>query len=72
WVRDKGQCAYVGPGGRRCNATHNLQIDHYPVPYARGGPNKADNLRLLCAKHNRYTAAEVYGERHMARYYRQE
>ncbi len=68
WVRDKGQCAFVGPGGRRCNATHNLELDHYPVPYARGGPNKADNLRLLCAKHNRYTAAEVYGERHMARY----
>jgi 5-methylcytosine-specific restriction endonuclease McrA len=68
WVRDKGQCAYVGPGGRMCNATHNLQLDHYPVPYARGGPNAASNLRLLCGKHNRFTADEVYGRQHMAKY----
>ena len=68
WVRDKGQCAYVGPGGRRCNATHNLQIDHYPIPYARGGPNAASNLRLLCGKHNRFTAEEVYGRLYMAKY----
>jgi len=72
WVRDKGQCAYVGTCGKRCNATHNLQLDHYPIPYARGGPNKADNLRLLCAKHNRYMAAEVFGRAQLARYYRQE
>ena len=72
WVRDKGQCAYVGPGGRRCNATHNLQIDHYPVPYARGGPNTSSNLRLLCGKHNRFTAEKVYGRQHMAKYHRQE
>jgi 5-methylcytosine-specific restriction endonuclease McrA len=67
WVRDKGQCAFVGSGGKRCNATHNLQLDHYPVPYARGGPNIACNLRLLCGKHNRFTAKEVYGKRHMAK-----
>jgi hypothetical protein len=74
WVRDKGQCAYVGPGGKTCNATHNLQLDHYPIPHARGGPNTASNLRLLCAKHNRYTAAEVYGRQHMAKHavYKQE
>ena len=68
WVRDKGQCAYVGPGGKRCNSTRNLQIDHYPIPYARGGPNAASNLRLLCRKHNRFTAEEVYGRQHMAKY----
>jgi len=67
WVRDRGQCVYVGPGGKRCNAMHNLQLDHYPIPYARGGPNTASNLRLLCSKHNRYTAAEVYGNAHMER-----
>jgi 5-methylcytosine-specific restriction endonuclease McrA len=68
WVRDKGQCAFMGPGGKRCNATHNLQFDHYPVPYARGGPNIACNLRLLCGKHNRFAAEEVYGKVHMAGY----
>jgi 5-methylcytosine-specific restriction endonuclease McrA len=72
WVRDKGQCAFVGPSGRRCMATHNLQIDHYPTPYARGGPNTASNLRLLCAKHNQHTAEEVFGERHMAQYRQRE
>jgi len=72
WVRDKGQCAYVGPGGKSCTATHNLQIDHYPVPYARGGTNAASNLRLLCGKHNRFTAEEVYGRQHMAEYHRRE
>jgi hypothetical protein len=71
-VRDRGRCTFIGPGGKRCNATHNLQIDHYPIPYARGGPNTADNLRLLCAKHNRFMATEVFGERHMARYHIQE
>jgi 5-methylcytosine-specific restriction endonuclease McrA len=72
WVRDKGQCAYVGPGGNKCSATHNLQIDHFPVPYARGGPNIARNLRLLCGKHNRLSAREVYGEAHMASFVKRE
>jgi hypothetical protein len=72
WVRDKGQCVFVGPGGKRCNATHNLQIDHYPDPFARGGLNIARNLRLLCGKHNRFTAQEVYGKAHMAGYIRRE
>jgi 5-methylcytosine-specific restriction endonuclease McrA len=63
WIRDQGRCTYVGPNGRRCNSTHNLQFDHFPVPFARGGPSEAGNLRLLCAKHNRYTACERLGER---------
>jgi hypothetical protein len=32
------------------------------VPFARGGPATASNLRLLCAKHNRLAAEEVFGE----------
>ncbi len=61
WTRDGGRCAYVGPDGKRCNSTFGLQIDHFPIPYARGGPSKAGNLRLLCARHNRYTARQVFG-----------
>jgi 5-methylcytosine-specific restriction endonuclease McrA len=72
WVRDKGQCAYVGLGGKKCNATHHLQLDHYPVPYARGGQNTARNLRLLCGKHNRFTAQEVYGKSLMESYVKRE
>jgi 5-methylcytosine-specific restriction endonuclease McrA len=65
WVRDNGRCTYKGPSGRRCNQTHNLQYDHHPVPFARGGPGTADNLRLLCAKHNRCVAAQLYGKAHV-------
>jgi hypothetical protein len=72
WVRDRGRCAFVGAGGKRCNATHNLQIDHYPIPYARGGPSTENNLRLLCAKHNRFTAESIYGQKHMGKYYYRE
>jgi 5-methylcytosine-specific restriction endonuclease McrA len=61
WTRDGGRCAYVGPYGKRCNSTFGLQIDHFPIPFARGGPSKAGNLRLLCARHNRYTARQVFG-----------
>ncbi len=61
WTRDKGRCAYVGTHGKRCNSKFGLQIDHFPIPFARGGPSKASNLRLLCARHNRYTAEQTFG-----------
>lgn len=67
WIRDKGKCTYVGTNGKRCNSTHCLQFDHFPVPFARGGPSKAGNLRLLCAKHNRYTAAKICGYRNYSK-----
>ncbi|MBI4720759.1 MAG: HNH endonuclease [Chitinivibrionia bacterium] len=60
FVRDKGRCTYMGKAGERCESTHALQIDHI-VPFARGGPTTASNLRLLCAKHNRLAAEEVFG-----------
>jgi hypothetical protein len=63
WIRDKGRCTFVGANGKRCNSTHNIQFDHYPIPFARRGPNNAGNLRLLCAKHNRYTAEKTFGNR---------
>jgi HNH endonuclease len=58
--RDGGRCAFVGAGGRRCNATRALQVDHI-VPVARGGRSTPDNLRLLCAHHNRLEAERVLG-----------
>jgi 5-methylcytosine-specific restriction endonuclease McrA len=58
--RDGGRCAYVGSSGRRCNATNALQVDHI-TPIARGGRSTADNLRLLCAYHNRLEAERVLG-----------
>jgi 5-methylcytosine-specific restriction endonuclease McrA len=55
----------------RCDAERNLQIDHI-VPYARGGDNSLENLRLLCARHNRLAAEREYGKAHMEKYYRRE
>ena len=55
-VRDKcgGQCAFIGDG-RRCTERHGLQLDHVQ-PFALGGGNYPENLRLMCPKHNRLLA----------------
>lgn len=45
WKRDKGKCV-------TCGATDELHFDHI-VPYSRGGTSlKAENVQLLCARHN--------------------
>jgi hypothetical protein len=62
WKKYNGKCGFVGSSGKRCNSSYNLQFDHYPIPFGRGGPSTVENLRLLCAKHNRHTAEKVYGE----------
>jgi hypothetical protein len=62
WKRDQGRCTFVGSNGKRCNSDYLVQFDHFPIPYARGGPSTVDNLRLLCAKHNRHTAKITYEE----------
>jgi len=61
FVRDKGRCTYIGKTGRKCGSTQALQIDHIK-PVARGGTSALSNLRLVCAKHNRLAAEEVFGE----------
>ena len=60
FARDGSRCAFVAPDGRRCEATVGLQVDHV-VLAARGGSSTLDNLRLLCAHHNRYEAARLIG-----------
>jgi 5-methylcytosine-specific restriction endonuclease McrA len=69
WKRDEGKCTFVGANNKRCNTSYYLQFDHHPVPYARGGPSTANNLRLLCAKHNRHTAEKAYGELAVKKHY---
>jgi hypothetical protein len=45
WKRDKGCCV-------RCGSPKNLHFDHI-IPYSLGGSSKdAENIQLLCAKHN--------------------
>jgi len=45
WKRDKGRCAI-------CGSTDNLHFDHI-IPYSKGGSSLvAQNIQLLCARHN--------------------
>jgi hypothetical protein len=45
WRRDGGKCI-------ECGATDELHFDHI-VPYSKGGTSlKAENIQLLCARHN--------------------
>ncbi|ACL23402.1 HNH endonuclease [Chloroflexus aggregans] len=45
WKRDGGRCVI-------CSATDELHYDHI-IPYSKGGTSlKAENIQLLCARHN--------------------
>ena len=60
FVRDRGECTFVGRTGHKCGSTDALQIDHI-IPVARGGAASTDNLRLLCGYHNRREAERMLG-----------
>ncbi len=64
--RDGLCCSYVGDDGRRCTARAFLQIDH-EKPWAKGGLDTLDNLRLRCAAHNQLRAEQEYGVSHIRR-----
>ena len=45
WKRDKGRCVI-------CGSNDNLHFDHI-IPYSKGGSSLvAENIQLLCARHN--------------------
>ncbi|HLE74351.1 MAG TPA: HNH endonuclease signature motif containing protein, partial [Anaerolineales bacterium] len=45
WKRDNGKCSM-------CGSNSELHFDHI-IPYAKGGTSlRADNIQLLCARHN--------------------
>lgn len=52
WKRDKGQCV-------QCGSKDNLHFDHV-LPYSKGGTSlKAENIQLLCARHNLQKHAKI-------------
>jgi HNH endonuclease len=59
-VRDGLRCTFVGSDGQRCTASKFTQI-HHEKPWARGGGETVDNLRMLCASHNRLLAERDFG-----------
>src|SRR5450432_4878531 len=64
-ARDGLRCTYVSDTGCRCSARAFLQI-HHEKPWARGGAPTTENLRLLCASHNRLLAERDFGVAHVA------
>jgi hypothetical protein len=60
WARDGGRCAFVGAGGRRCDAAAFLEFHHRKV-YAAGGPATAENIELRCRAHNADEADLFFG-----------
>jgi 5-methylcytosine-specific restriction endonuclease McrA len=71
FIRDGGRCSWIGNDGKRCDSPWDLEIDHI-IPYAKGGGNSPDNLRLLCARHNRLAAEWEFGKERMEKYHRRE
>lgn len=52
WARDSGRCV-------TCGATDELHFDHI-VPFSKGGTLlKAENIQLLCARHNIKKSAHI-------------
>jgi 5-methylcytosine-specific restriction endonuclease McrA len=64
FLRDGKQCSYVSPDGRRCGATRRLEVDHIE-PFAVGGEDTIENMRLLCQAHNQRHARRYFGARRM-------
>ncbi|HET9598697.1 MAG TPA: hypothetical protein VFP65_24190, partial [Anaeromyxobacteraceae bacterium] len=69
WKRDGGRCAWVGPDGKRCESTWQVEYDHVRAAALGGEPTVA-NGRLLCRPHQMLSAAQTFGRAHMDRYRR--
>ncbi len=68
WERDQGRCVWPLDSGGVCGSTHQVEVDHSAVPWARGGQATLANLRLLCHTHNRLAAKLAFGARCVDRY----
>lgn len=52
WARDKGKCV-------TCGAKDELHFDHI-LPFSKGGTSlRAENIQLLCARHNLCKSAKI-------------
>ena len=64
--RDGLSCSYTAEDGHRCGEQAFLQI-HHEQAWAKGGADSLDNLRLVCAPHNRLLAERDFGATHIQR-----
>ncbi|QDA62629.1 HNH endonuclease [Hymenobacter jejuensis] len=52
WKRDNGKCI-------QCGSADNLHFDHI-LPFSKGGTSlRADNIQLLCARHNLQKSSHI-------------
>jgi 5-methylcytosine-specific restriction endonuclease McrA len=58
--RDGGTCAYVDAAGKRCGCAEGVEL-HHVMPFARGGANSAENLRVYCRTHNQRQGERDFG-----------
>jgi hypothetical protein len=58
------------PAGEVCGSTYRLELDHHPIPKARGGPATIENLLVTCEPHNKLAARRIFGDAVMDRYTR--
>ena len=70
YKRDGGRFTYVGSSGKRYDSKWDLEVHHCGAPFASGGDNATNNLKLLCRAHKHLEAERVYGEDHFGKYYR--
>jgi hypothetical protein len=70
WERDGGRCQFELASGAICGSRYQLEYDHYPEPFALGGPATVENTRLCCRPHQDVHARQVYGDDVMNSYTR--
>ena len=63
-ARSGGQCEYPS-----CESNYALQFDHR-IPFALGGKNDSENIRMLCPAHNQRMAILALGQRKMAQHFK--
>jgi 5-methylcytosine-specific restriction endonuclease McrA len=68
-LRDGNKCVNTNPKtGERCGSRYDIQFDHFPIPFATGGENSVENLRLVCRACNLLHGVQRFGRDKIAAY----
>jgi|GEM_PF-1186752 len=69
-LRSQDRCEWIDPQSkRRCTGKAGLQFDHHH-PFALGGGHTLENIRHLCPNHNRFAAIQIFGEKKIRHYFK--